>query len=158
MTQEGIVETTSIDEDGDLDSVRTWIEGWGAEVAAVDFAAARHRFDPAVVAFGTFADVVVGIESVEASQWTKVWPKIDGFSFMTEMMKVIFSADRMMAAVAVSWASTGFDEAGESFPRPGRATIVVRRADRDAPWLCIHTHFSLARGVAAQTFGRPSRR
>ena len=32
---------------------------------------------------------------------------------------------------------------GTRFPRPGRATIVLRRESADGPWLGVHTHFSL---------------
>ena len=153
MAQEGIGDAAR-DLDEDVSSIRDWVTAWGAEVARVDFAAARLRFDPAVIAFGTHADVLVGIDDLQASQWTAVWPKIADFQFMVELMRVVLSPDRLLAIVAVPWRSTGFDEEGTSFPRPGRASIVVRRSDVRAPWLGIHTHFSLARGVPPRTFGR----
>jgi ketosteroid isomerase-like protein len=83
-----------------------------------------------------------------------VWPRIEDFQFLVGLMKVVLSPDRLVATAAVPWDSTGFDEDGRTFPRPGRATIVLCRTDVAAPWRCIHTHFSLARGVPPHTFGR----
>ena len=55
-------------------SVVEWVAEWGAEVAAADIRAARGRFDDGLVAFGTYADVVVGRDAVEAGQWLQIWP------------------------------------------------------------------------------------
>jgi hypothetical protein len=155
MTQ---AESDDAEIEHDLAGVREWVSGWGREVAAVEMTTARARFEPGLIAFGTHADVVVGLDEVEAEQWTQVWPSIEDFRFRVELMKIVMSADRLTAVVAVPWDSTGFDERGVGFARPGRATIVVRRADGGAPWRGIHTHFSLARGVPPRTFGRPRSR
>src|SRR5690606_20295013 len=45
-----------------IDSVREWVAGWGAEVAAADIRSGRQRFADDLVAFGTHADVVAGRE------------------------------------------------------------------------------------------------
>ena len=148
----------AVEHEVDVAGVREWVAAWGREVAAVEMSIARARFEPGLIAFGTHADVVVGLDQVEADQWSQVWPNIEDFRFRVELMKVVLSPDRLAAVVAVPWDSTGFDESGVSFPRPGRATIVVRRADGGAPWRGIHTHFSLARGVPPRTFGRPRSR
>ena len=60
----------------------------------------------------------------------------------------------VMAVAIVPWTSTGIAEDGTRFPRPGRATIVLERSQPGAPWVGVHTHFSLARGVPSSTFGR----
>jgi ketosteroid isomerase-like protein len=137
----------------DTGSVRAWVDGWGAEVAAVDIAAARRRFADDVSAFGTHADVVVGRDALEGAQWSRIWPAIEGFRFLTDEMQVLLSPDRLMATVVVGWASVGIAEDGGRFDRPGRATVVLRRDRIDQPWLGIHTHFSLARGVPQSTHG-----
>jgi len=55
------------------------------------------------------------------------------------------ATDSVMAAVIAPWTSTGYHPDGNSFPRPGRATMVFsKNADG---WLCIHSHMSLNRGV-----------
>jgi ketosteroid isomerase-like protein len=140
----------------DLASVRAWVDAWGAEVAAVDMATARRRFLPDVVAFGTFADVVVGLDQLHDQQWSQVWPTIEGFRFLTEEMEVMVAADRLMAVAVVGWASVGIAADGARFPRPGRATIVLTRPTVDDPWMGTHTHFSLGRGVPASSHGSPS--
>lgn len=149
-------ETRSAGEPGGdaAESVRAWLRGWGHEVAAADIRSGRERFDPAMSAFGTHADVVRGRDSTEAEQWSKIWPAIEDFEFRADDAEIIVSPDGTMAVIATAWTSSGIDEAGTRFDRPGRATIVLRRTDRSAPWLGVHTHFSLARGVPASTHGR----
>jgi ketosteroid isomerase-like protein len=134
--------------------VRRWTEAWGREVAAADIRAGRERFDVGLLAFGTHADVVEGRDAVEAQQWAQVWPAIEDFRFDVEHLRVISSPDGLLAVAIVPWRSVGVDEAGGRFDRPGRATIVLQRAAPDAPWVGVHTHFSLARGVPATTHGR----
>ena len=134
-------------------SVRSWLRDWGAEVAAVDLAAARRRFTSDLSAFGTHADVVIGRDQVEREQWLPTWPAIEDFGFLVDEAQVVLSPDGLMAVVATGWTSTGVAEDGTRFPRPGRATVVLRRAGQRAEWLGVHTHFSLARGVPQTTHG-----
>jgi ketosteroid isomerase-like protein len=134
-------------------SVLEWLSGWGAEVAVADIRSGRERFSHDLTAFGTHADVVRGREAVEAAQWSQVWPAIEDFEFLVDRADVMVSGDRLMAVVAAPWASTGIAEDTTTFDRPGRATVVVRRDDIDAPWVGIHTHFSLARGVPQRSYG-----
>ena len=135
-------------------SVAEWIAAWGAEVAAADIRSGRRRFDDGLVAFGTHADVVVGREAVEAGQWSQIWPAIEDFVFLIDDLRVRVSPDELMAVAIVPWSSTGIDAEGNSFDRPGRATVVLEREAVGQPWTGTHTHFSLARGVPQSTFGR----
>ena len=135
-------------------SVVEWVAEWGAEVAAADIRAARRRFDEGLVAFGTYADVVVGRDAVEAGQWSQIWPAIEDFAFLLDELHVRISPDGLMAVAIVPWISTGIDIDGKRFDRPGRATIVLEREASGEPWIGTHTHFSLARGVPSSTFGR----
>lgn len=135
------------------ESVLTWLREWGHDVAAADIAAGRRHFDIELSAFGTHADVVAGRERVEDEQWSRVWPAIEDFEFTVDKAQVLVSPDELMAVIATPWTSTGITAAGERFDRPGRATIVLRRSTPAAPWLGVHTHFSLARGVPATTHG-----
>jgi ketosteroid isomerase-like protein len=147
---------TDRESDGDTDreSVLAWVSAWGDEVARADIRAGRERFATDMTAFGTHADVVVGRDAVEAQQWSQIWPAIEDFAFLVDLATVELSPDRLLAVVAVPWRSTGIAQDGARFERPGRASVVLRRATRGEPWIGIHTHFSLARGVPAGTFGR----
>ncbi len=148
----GLQDTSFIDHE----SVQQWIDGWSAEVAAVNLTAARHRFADDVSAFGTFADVVVGLDRLLNDQWSQVWPKIEEFCFLTEEMQVLVAPDRCMAVAVVGWNSLGIDVVGERFPRPGRATIVLQRSSVADDWKGTHTHFSLGRGVPQASHGSRS--
>ena len=99
-------------------TVREWIAAWGAEVAAVDIAAARRRFSPDVVSFGTYAEVVHGLDELAAQQWANVWPAIAGFSFRVDELTVIASADRCQAVAVVPWDSVGISVDGPRSPDP----------------------------------------
>lgn len=139
--------------DPDHASVKAWMDDWGAQVAAVRLREARNRFSPDVVAFGTHADVVTGLDALVDEQWSQVWPTIEDFAFATDQLHVLVSPDRLQAVAVVPWSSTGIAEDGSRFERPGRATVVLGRRSLQDPWLGVHTHFSLARGVPQRSFG-----
>ncbi|MGD9705761.1 MAG: ketosteroid isomerase [Acidimicrobiia bacterium] len=137
----------------DLESVRRWVSDWGAEVAALELVAARRRFVADVVAFGTRADVVVGIDRLFDEQWSRVWPTIEDFRFEVGELEAQVSPDRLQAVAIVGWSSTGIHADGARFDRPGRATIVLQRSATGAPWIGTHTHFSLGLGVPQTSHG-----
>ncbi len=143
-------------EPADRQSLVTFFDRWTDLVRAVDYATARTMFDPALVAFGTYADLVTGMDAVESGQWRQVWSKIADYRFRTEALHCDVSPDRRMATVAVPWTSTGFREDGTSFARNGRATVTLRRDAVDGPWRGVHTHLSLNRGTPDRSFGRPT--
>ena len=58
-----------------------------------------------------------------------------------------------MATGMLIWTSTGFEENGTPYARPGRTTAVLVRDAIDAPWRAIHTHVSLFRGVPQRSYG-----
>lgn len=134
---------TTMTEPDDRASLREWLRRWGACVAAVDFDSAAALFDPHVVGFGTRAEVAVGLERLMADQWQHVWPSISGFAFDVDDAHLLVSGDGTQAVIATTWTSTEPRSDGTFWPRPGRATIVVRRDDETAPWRATHTHFSL---------------
>jgi ketosteroid isomerase-like protein len=129
-------------------SVREWVGAWGDEVAAVRMSEARRRFSPDVVAFGTYAEIVRGIDALETEQWRNVWPTISRFRFRLDELVVLASADACQAVAVVPWDSVGIADDGTSYARPGRATIVLRRDSTTGRWLGVHTHFSLAPSLA----------
>lgn len=132
--------------------VRDWFDEWGGYVAAVDFASARALFDPSVVGFGTFKDVVHGLDALEAGQWRAVWPAIRDFRFDLDSLELLPSGDGRMVVALITWSSTGFDTGGEPFARPGRATVVLAR-DAGGAWKGRHTHLSVFPAERKTTFG-----
>jgi ketosteroid isomerase-like protein len=138
----------------DHDSIATWFRRWSGLVASVDFAPARALFAPDVVAFGTFQHHLRGLDALEAEQWRQVWPTIEDFRFELDTLVTGVSPDRLMGFGAIMWSSTGIAGDGSRFDRPGRCTVVLRRDRVEAPWLGIHTHFSLGRGVPQRSHGK----
>src|SRR5215831_6702301 len=110
-------------------------------VRAVDYARARPLFADDVVAFGTFAAVVEGRDRLELEQWRNIWPNIRDFTFRLDELHCL--GTESWICVIVPWDSIGQRLSdGESFNRPGRATLVLSR--RGDQWVAIHSHFSLA--------------
>ena len=140
----------------DRAAIADWFDTWSGYVASVDFASARALFEPDVIGFGTWMDVVEGLDKLEAMQWRNIWPTIADFRFLIETLQVRVSPDRCLAVGVIVWDSTGFHEDGSAYPRPGRATVALRRDRPGAPWKGIHTHLSLNRGVPQKSYGRKS--
>jgi hypothetical protein len=137
----------------DIESLRVWVAQFSQHVAALEYDRAAEMMASEVTSFSTWHDVVVGVDHFVNDQWRRVWPTIDQFRFETEKMRAAVSDDRLMASVAVTWTSVGFDEAQVPFDRPGRGTFVLVRGSTNAPWRAIHGHFSLDRGVPQQSHG-----
>lgn len=120
-------------------AIRDWFDTLQACCRAVDFERARPIFAPDAIGFGTFGSVLVGRDHLEAGQWRNIWPNIKDFTFQQDQLR--WGADGRYAWGIVTWTSTGFDARGQSFDRPGRATVIFEW--REGKLLAIHTHFSL---------------
>lgn len=140
--------------DGDpREAVAGFFARLGRLCAAVDFDATEPLFASDVASFGTRAAVVTGLDRLRSEQWEGIWPNIEGFRFDLDSVHGGGTGD--LAWGMAPWTSTGFDERGAPFERPGRATVVMER--RDGVWLVVHTHFSLAPGTPPRTHGRSSK-
>ena len=140
------------------DTLKAWFTEWGNLVASVDFVSARKLFHQDVIGFGTYMDVVRGLEHLENRQWRSIWPTIEGFTFLVDQLVSGVSEDGKQAYGIVPWTSTGFHQGGTSYPRPGRATVLFTRASATDPWCAIHTHISLAPGTPQTSHGnRPEK-
>jgi ketosteroid isomerase-like protein len=128
-----------------------WLETFSSYVRAVDYASARPLFHPDVLAFGTHKDVLPSLEAWVTTQWDNVWPKTDDFRFDLDATHVLASDDGSMAVVVAPWTSTGFDQDGKPFDRPGRATMVFHKTSNQ--WIGVHSHLSLNRGVPQSSYG-----
>jgi ketosteroid isomerase-like protein len=111
----------------DVAGVKAWFEALAAHVREVDFVGARPIFALDMIAFGTFTDFMTGRDVAEQQQWRNVWPHIDGFRWRADI-KAIVSPDRLQAVGMGVFVSTGYQQDGTAYDRPGRATVVfVRR-------------------------------
>ena len=128
-----------------------WQEVFSAFVREVDYAGARPMWHPEVLAFGTYNDVIQGLETAIATQWDNVWPRTAQFAFNPAGTHVLASGDGAMAVAIMPWTSTGYAQDGAAFDRPGRATMVFARDG--AGWRCVHSHMSLNRGVPQASHG-----
>lgn len=139
---------------GELEAIRRWFIRLAEFVGTGDFEGARVLFAPDMVAFGTFSDFLVGRDEVERAQWRNVWPFIERFGWRTEEIKGLVSPDGLLAVGMGCFDSTGFDERGMPYERPGRATVVLVRTAHGDDWVAAHTHMSLFRGVPQRSHGR----
>jgi len=121
-------------------AAREWLAALQRCVRAVDYPGARHLFAPEVQGFGTHAAIVGGLEALEREQWRQIWPGIREFTF--RLGEVRCAGSEELLGVIVPWDSLGVNPDGSSFPRPGRATLIL--AWREGRWVAIHSHFSLA--------------
>lgn len=127
-----------------ISAVQEWFAKLSLYCTTVDYDSAREIFSAEVASFGTLADVVTGLDRLQQEQWEQIWPRTSGFRVLTDTVHA--GGDANVAWGMATWTSTGYDERGEAFERPGRATIVLTRSD--GRWVAVHTHFSLYRGVS----------
>ena len=137
----------------DLARVKAWFERLAAHVRKVDFEGARPIFAPDMIAFGTVKDFVDGQPGAEAAQWKSVWPFIDGFRWRIDGTRAIVSPDRLTAVGMAVFDSTGYQQDGSPYNRPGRATVVFSRGKVGDDWIADHTHMSLFSGTPPRSFG-----
>ncbi len=129
-----------------LAPLRAWLLTWQARVRAGDLAGGRELCAPELLAFGTRAEMVEGVDAVMNAQWRHVWPRIREFTVDAIGARGAVEGDR--GWVATRWDSQVSRPDGSSFPRPGRLTILFER--RDGRWLATHTHFSLTPGPGGE--------
>ena len=135
-------------------SIRLWFQVWEKQVQNKDFEAAKNLFENDVVSFGTWMNVVEGLDKLYSDQWKNIWPTINNFKFVSNTLFIQISPDRLLANSILVWNSTGYKKNGNSFKRNGRATVVLKRSNLDNSWKGIHTHFSLNRGIPQESFGK----
>lgn len=133
--------------------LRDWLDRFATCVREVDYAAAQPFWHPEIVIFGTYQELVKSLSGWTDRQWDNVWPRTADFRFDLANTMVMTSPDGAMAIAIAPWTSTGFNENGLPFDRPGRATIVLARQP-DGRWLGVHSHMSLTRGVPQESHGR----
>ena len=135
---------------GAPDAVTEFFTRLSRDCANIDLNATEPMFAEDVYSFGTNASVVQGRDQLRQDQWEEIWPNIEAFSI--DLTQVHGGGNDALAWGMARWSSTGFDEQGVPFERPGRATVVLER--RGDHWEVIHTHFSLAPGTPPRTYGK----
>lgn len=135
-----LIEVSNAVERGDpIAPLRAWLRALESRVRAVDFDGGRALCSRDLVAFGTVADFVRGLDRVVVEQWQRVWPNIRDFTIRAD--EAVGGIRDDQAWVAAPWDSLGVRADGSTFRRPGRLTIAFTRSD--GQWLATHTHFSL---------------
>ena len=119
---------------------QSWLAEMESCVRAVDYDRCRAIFAGDVVAFGSKAPAVVGLDALEREQWRQVWPSIRNFTFQLDQLECSPGGDAMIW-IGCPWTSEGQDAGGNWVSRPGRMTAVLVR--RGGNWLAVHTHHSV---------------
>ena len=134
-------------------AIKDWLARFAACVREVDYAAAYPFWHDAIVIFGTYQELVKSRQTWTETQWDNVWPRTSDFAFDLANNVVQASPDGQMAVAITPWMSTGYHKDGASFPRPGRATIVLAKQP-DGRWVGVHSHMSLGKGVPQDSHGK----
>ena len=137
----------------DYTSIKLWYSEWENYVQNKNYSSAMNLFENDVVSFGTWMNVVQGLDQLQSNQWKNIWPTISKFRFLTDTLFIQLSPDKLFANSIIIWTSIGYELDGASFDRTGRATVTLKRDNNNSDWKGIHTHFSLNRGVPQQSFG-----
>ena len=137
----------------DYTSIKLWYSEWENYVQNKNYSSAMNLFDNDVISFGTWMDVVQGLDQLQLNQWKNIWPTISKFRFLTDTLFIQLSPDKLFANSIIIWDYIGYKNDGNSFERTGRATVTLKRENSHSNWKGIHTHFSLNRGVPQQSFG-----
>jgi ketosteroid isomerase-like protein len=148
MSQNSMTDAAIVVEDPAA-AVVEWFEKMSRFCSTMDYSSAREIFDEEVASFGTYADAVSGLDVLQQQQWEQVWPRTTGFRVLMETIRS-GGVGEIAWGMAI-WSSTGYDEAGAEFDRPGRATVVLEKSD--GRWKAIHTHFSLLRATNRESHG-----
>jgi len=135
--------------DDPREAARQWFVLLGQYCAAVDYDANEAIFADDVVSFGTKSPIVAGRKNLREQQWEGIWGNIANFRVDIDQLHAGGAGNQAWGIVP--WSSTGFNEDGSRFDRPGRATTVLER--RNGVWQSVHTHFSLVPGTPPRTFG-----
>ncbi|MGU3576558.1 YybH family protein [Brucellaceae bacterium C25G] len=137
----------------DLAGIRAWFERLNQQVNALDYTGARDWVSEDFIAFGTFADFIVGIDQAEQNQWRNVWSKIKDFNIRLDEIEGFTSPDRLLGVGLAFFDSVGFNEDGSTFTRKGRATVTFTRNKIGDDWIVNHSHMSLLRGTPTSSHG-----
>ncbi len=121
-----------------------WLKRWERLINAADFVGARGLFVETVVSFGTFADVLNGLDELESRQWRVIWPSIADFTF-DEPKVLAFEDAPGIAGIVALWHSRGRTKDGGWYQRKGRATLILK--DGIEGLRCIHSHLSMEPGI-----------
>ena len=128
---------------------KQWFLQFGAYCKSRDFESAKKLVSSDVCSFGTKVDVVTNLNDLKTQQWQNIWPYIENFEFLVD--KLIADGNNELVWGVTPWSSIGYDAEGNSFDRPGRATVILKNFN--GVWLAIHTHFSLIPGIPYNTYG-----
>ncbi len=127
-------------QDQDYNAFYVWFRQMQSCVRAIDYERAKPLFNSEVIGFGTYQEIMFGLENLALRQWHNVWPSIREFTFDLDQLHL--DGDGAVAWGACPWSSQGFKPDGTTFYRPGRVTVAFRR-NESGKWLATHTHFSL---------------
>lgn len=124
-----------------IERARQWLSTWQHCIRERDYALARTLFAEDVVAFGTVAAQMSGLDGLVREQWMNVWERTRDFEFDLKRCAVVLAREDH-CVLAVAWTSIGIERMNRrEYPRSGRASIVLK-AEAGA-LRCVHTHFSI---------------
>ena len=136
----------------DYISIKFWYLEWEKYVQNKNYSSAMKLFENDVVSFGTWMDIVQGLDQLKLNQWKNIWPTISNFKFLTDTLFIQLSPDKLFANSIIIWenpsiivmpfenisnnseykylsksiGSPQYKNDGISFERTGRATVTLK--------------------------------
>ena len=95
-------------------TIKSWFLEWEKLVQKKQYSSALQFFENDVVSFGTWMDVVEGLDQLKINQWENIWPTISGFKFLTETLFIQLSPDKLFANSILTWTSLGYHQDGKT--------------------------------------------
>ena len=78
-------------------SIQFWYLKWEKYVQNKNYSSAMELFENDVVSFGTWMDIVQGLDQLKLNQWKNIWPTISDFKFLIDTLFIQLSPDKLFA-------------------------------------------------------------
>lgn len=121
-----------------------WLNTWERQINERDYSGASLLFDADVLAYGTLAGQLRGIDDLIQNQWQKVWPLITDFKFDQPEFQ---NFNGGFILIVSGWSSNHHKQRSIQHVRSGRATLVLKPVTSGLR--CVHSHLSMLPGTQA---------
>ena len=126
-----------------VEGVHAWLQQFATCVRSRDITSGSTLFSRDASGFGTRTRHAHNLAELIELQWIPTWNSTRDFRFLPETVSFQNSEDATLVVVMARWTSMGVTPGGETFPRNGRCTIILKGCGSSPyGYVATHTHFS----------------